>query len=130
MDAQGRTSASDVAGLTEQAGQKTAQIKETVSDLGRKAGDKIDERRMRAADTFESTASTLHERGDRLASTTSNAMHKTADKIQTAADYLREHDTRAMLGDLEAMVRRYPGQALAAAAVIGFFAGRALRNGG
>ena len=129
MDAKGRTSASDVAGLTEQTGQKAAQIKETVSDLGRKAGDKIDERRMRAADV-ESTASTLHERGDRLASTTSNAMHKTADKIQTAADYLREHDTRAMMGDLEAMVRRYPGQALAAAAVIGFFAGRALRNGG
>ena len=49
---------------------------------------------------------------------------------QTTAEYLREHDTRAMLEDLEAVVRRYPGQALAAAAVIGFFAGRALRNGG
>jgi ElaB/YqjD/DUF883 family membrane-anchored ribosome-binding protein len=130
MDAQGRTSANDVAGLTEQAGQKATQIEETVSDLGRKAGDKIDEQRVRAADTFESAASTLHERGDRLTSTTSNAMHKTADKIQNAADYLREHDTRAMLGDLEEVVRRYPGQTLAAAAVIGFFAGRALRNGG
>ena len=85
---------------------------------------------MRAADTFESTASTLHERGERLASTTSSAVHKTADKIQNAAEYLRQHDTRAMLGDFEDLVRRYPGQALAAAAVIGFFAGRALRNGG
>jgi ElaB/YqjD/DUF883 family membrane-anchored ribosome-binding protein len=49
--------------------------------------------------------------------------------MHAAADYLRDHDARAMMEDLEGLVRRYPGQALAAAAVVGFFAGRALRNG-
>jgi len=101
-----------------------------VADFGRKAGDKIEEGRVRAAGKLESTASTLHSGGDRIASTASNAMHTTADKVQVAADYLREHDTRAMVEDLEGIVRRYPGAALAAAAVVGFFAGRALRTGG
>lgn len=130
MDAQGRNSASDAGEIKEQLGQKAAQIKETVADFGRKAGDKMDEGRVRAAGKLDSTASSLHSGGDRIASTASNAMHTTADKIQVAAAYLREHDTGAMMEDLEGIVRRYPGAALAAAAVVGFFAGRALRNGG
>jgi ElaB/YqjD/DUF883 family membrane-anchored ribosome-binding protein len=141
MDAQERSSAGDIgdmgssgsentglAGMKDQATQKAAQIKNKVSDLGRKAGDKIDEQRVRAAGTFENTASALHERGDQFASSASTAAHATADKIQAAADYLREHDARAMAEDLGEVVKRYPGQALAAAAVVGFLAGRALRS--
>jgi ElaB/YqjD/DUF883 family membrane-anchored ribosome-binding protein len=56
-------------------------------------------------------------------------MHTTADKIQSAADYLRENDARAMLDDAAEWVRRYPAQTLVAAAVLGFFAGRAMRSG-
>jgi len=130
MDAQGRNSASDPGEIKEQISHTAAQIKEGVADLGRKAGDKIEEGRVRAAGTLESTASTLHDGGERFATKASNAAHTTADKIQVAADYLREHDTRAMMRDFEGLVRRYPGAALAAAAVVGFFAGRALRNGG
>ena len=129
MDAQGREAANTETGIREQVTQRATQVKEKVADLGRKAGDKIDEQRVRTADTFDNTASALHEGGDRFASSTSNAVHATADKIQTAADYLREHDARAMMNDFEGLVRRYPGQALAAAAVVGFLAGRALRRG-
>ncbi|HEY4817646.1 MAG TPA: hypothetical protein VIH67_09455 [Candidatus Acidoferrum sp.] len=129
MDAQGRDAANTETGIREQVTQRATQVKDKVADLGRKAGDKIDEQRVRTADTFDNTASALHEGGDRFASSTSNAVHATADKIQTAADYLREHDARAMMNDFEGLVRRYPGQALAAAAVVGFLAGRALRRG-
>lgn len=125
----GSSAANTATRIKEQAGQKVSQVKEKVADLGRKAGDKIEEQRMRAAGTLENTASTLHERGDRLASSTSNAVHATADKIQSASNYLREHDAQAMMEDFQGLVRRYPGQALAAAAVIGFLAGRALRSG-
>lgn len=128
MDAQGRSSASDVTGMKEQVTEKAAQLRESVSDLGQKAGDKIDEGRLRTAEKFDSTASALHERGDRFASSASNAAHATADKIQVAADYLRDHDVHAMAEDLGGLVKRYPGQALAAAAVVGFLAGRALRG--
>src|SRR3984893_4264378 len=129
MDAQGRDAANTETGIREQVTQRATQVKDKVADLGRKAGGKIDDQRVRTADTFDNTASALHEGGDRFASSTSNAVHATADKIQTAADYLREHDARAMMNDFEGLVRRYPGQALAAAAVVGFLAGRALRRG-
>ena len=122
MDAQGRES------VKEQASRTATDVKEKVADLGRKATDKIDEQRVRAASTFDETASALHERGDRLVSTTFNAVHGTADKIQAVADYLRDHDARAVLEDIGGLIRRHPGEALAAAAVAGFFAGRALRN--
>lgn len=129
MDAQGRNSASDITSMKDQAGEKAAQLKDTVADLGRKAGDKLDEGRVRAAQSFDNTASALHEGGERLAHKTSSAAHATADKIQVAADYLRDHDAKAMVEDLGGIIKRYPGQALAAAVFVGFLAGRALRNG-
>lgn len=120
---------STAASLKQQAAQKASQVKDKVVEAGRKAGEKIDEQRYKAADTFEDTASALHERGDRYAQRASSAMHTTADKIQSAADYLRENDARAMMDDAAEWVRRYPAQTLAAALVLGFFAGRAMRSG-
>ena|SRR5437879_12702078 len=128
MDAQGREAANSQTGMGEQVAQRATQVKEKVADLGRKASDKIDEQRVRAVSTLDSTASAIHERGDRFASSTSNAVHATAEKIQSASDYLREHDAQAIMDDFQRLVRRYPGQALAAAAVVGFLAGRALRS--
>lgn len=124
MDAQGRESAT-----SEQTRHAASNVKEKVADLGRRASGKLEEQRVRAASAFDATASALHEGGDRFASTASNAAHATAEKIQVVADYLRNHDARAVLEDMEGVVRRYPGPALAVAAVVGFFAGRALRNG-
>lgn len=114
--------------LKQQATQKAVQVKEKVAEAGRRASEKIDEQRFRAAETMEDTASALHERTDRYAQQASSAVHRTADKIQSAADYLRENDARAMLDDAAEWVRRYPGQTLAAAAVLGFLAGRAMRS--
>jgi ElaB/YqjD/DUF883 family membrane-anchored ribosome-binding protein len=122
------STAGTAARLKEQVTQKAAQVKEKVADLGRKAGDTIDEGRQRTASTFDTTASALHEQGDRFATSASNAAHATADKIQAAADYLREHDAKAMMEDVQDVVRRHPGQALAAAVVVGILVGRALRN--
>jgi ElaB/YqjD/DUF883 family membrane-anchored ribosome-binding protein len=127
MDAQGREAANEP-GMTDQISQRASQVKEKVADLGKKATDKIDEQRARAASTLDSTASAIHERGDRIASSTSKAMHATAEKIESASDYLREHDASAMMDDFQRLVRRYPGQALAAAVVLGFLFGRSLRR--
>ena len=118
MDAQGRYSATDAG----------TEVKDKVSDLGRKAGEKLDQGRVRAADTVDSTAATLRDRADQLASTTSNAVHNVTDKLQSAADYIRDNDARAMMEDVGDFMRRYPAQSLAAAAVVGFLAGRALKN--
>jgi ElaB/YqjD/DUF883 family membrane-anchored ribosome-binding protein len=128
MDALGRYSATDAGTIKDEAGQTAAQVKDKVADLGRKAGEKIDQGRVRAADTVDSTASTLRESADRLASTTSQTVHNVTDKLQSAADYLRDNDARAIMEDVAHFMRRYPAQSLAAAVVVGFLAGRALRN--
>jgi hypothetical protein len=54
--------------------------------------------------------------------------HGTADKLQTAADYIRETDLKAMREDVKDVVKRYPGPALAAAAVLGFIVARGFRR--
>jgi ElaB/YqjD/DUF883 family membrane-anchored ribosome-binding protein len=118
MDAQGRLSATDAG----------TEVRDKVADLGRKAGEKLDQGRVRAADTVDSTAATLRDRADQFASTTSHAVHNVTDKLQSAADYIRDNDAQAMMEDVADFMRRYPAQSLAAAAVVGFLAGRALRN--
>jgi ElaB/YqjD/DUF883 family membrane-anchored ribosome-binding protein len=128
MDARGRYSATDAGTIKDQAGQTAAEVRDKVADLGRKAGEKIDQGRVRAADTVDSTAATLRDRADQFASTTSHAVHNVTDKLQSAADYIRDNDARAIMEDVADLMRRYPAQSLAAAAVVGFLAGRALRN--
>jgi len=114
--------AGTAARMKEQAAEKAGQVKEKLSEFSKKAAEQMGAQREKAASGFSSTAAALHERGDQVAS----AAHATADKIQAAADYIRENDFRAMAEDVSSVVRRYPGQALAAAAVVGFLAGRAL----
>ena len=128
MDAQGRYSATDVGTIKDQASQTAADVRDKVADLGRKAEEKIDQGRVRAADTVDSTAAMLRDRADQFASTTSHAVHNVTDKLQSAADYIRDNDARAMMDDVADFMRRHPAQSLAAAAVVGFLAGRALRN--
>ena len=128
MDAQGRYSATDAGTIKDQAGQAATDVRDKVADLGRKAEEKIDQGRVRAADTVDSTAVKLRDGADQFASTTSNAVHNVTDKLQSAADYIRDNDARAMMEDAADFMRRYPVQSLAAAVVVGFLAGRAIRN--
>ncbi len=128
MDAQGRYSATDAGTIKDQASQTAADVRDKVADLGRKAEEKIDQGRVHAADTVDSTAAMLRDRADQFASTTSRAVHNVTDKLQSAADYIRDNDARAMMDDVADFMRRHPAQSLAAAAVVGFLAGRALRN--
>ena len=128
MDAQGRYSATDAETIKAQASHTAAEVKDRVADLGRRAENKLDQGRLRAADTVDTTAATLRDKADRFASATSQTVHNVTDKLQSAADYIRDNDARAMMEDVADFVRRYPAQSLAAAAVVGFLAGRALRN--
>jgi hypothetical protein len=51
-----------------------------------------------------------------------------ADTFRSTTDYVRNHDVKAMGRDVENLVKRYPGQALLASAVLGFFVARAMRS--
>jgi ElaB/YqjD/DUF883 family membrane-anchored ribosome-binding protein len=134
MDEQYRQSASDTgtsnsaagtaARLKEQISDKATDVKDRVTDFGRRTADRIDASREPAAATLNKTASAIHSNSDRAAS----AAHATADKLQATADYVRGHDLSDMANDIQGLVKRYPGQSLAAAAVLGFLLARVMRG--
>jgi ElaB/YqjD/DUF883 family membrane-anchored ribosome-binding protein len=107
-----------------------ATAKQKVSDAGRQAVDTVDERRAPAADALESAASTIHEKAENLpgGDTVKSVAHSAAEKLESTAGYIREHDVRAMLSDVEDVVKRNPGPSLLIAVAIGFLIGRAFRE--
>jgi ElaB/YqjD/DUF883 family membrane-anchored ribosome-binding protein len=111
--------------MKEQISETAADVKGKVFDFGRKAADKVDSSRESAAGTLEKTATSIHSGGDKL----SGVAHAAADKVQATADYVRRTDPKSMAGDVQDIVKRYPGQALAAAAILGFLVARGLRRG-
>ena len=114
----------------DQAKRMTERAKEKVFSAGRKAVDTINDRREPAARSLNQAAASLHETADNLPGVrrVSDLAHATADRIQATADYVRDHDVRAVMSDVEGFVRRHPGQSLAAAVVLGFLLGRMFRS--
>jgi hypothetical protein len=115
--------------------EKAAEVKDKVADFGRKTVDNIDDSRKSTADALHQAAAKLHSGGEQLsgvahaaADQISGAAHDTANKLRVAADYIRETDLKGMGEDLKDIVKRYPGPALAAAAVLGFIVARGLRR--
>ncbi len=111
----------------EQMGSMASQAKEKISEVGRTATDKIDENRGTIAGGLESAGSSLHEKADALpgGEKVTRIAHTAADKLTTTADYVRQHDVNSMMADVQELVKKNPGPALAAAAVAGFLVARA-----
>jgi hypothetical protein len=112
-----------------------AEVKEKVADFGRNTVDNIDESRKGTAGVLGQAAAKLHSGGEQLsgvahtaADQISGVAHGAADKLQAAADYIRATDLKGMGEDLKDIVKRYPGPALAAAAVLGFIVARGFRR--
>ena len=103
------------------------QVKDKLADLGRTAGNKIDENRDAAATGLQKAASALHDRAEHLpgVDTISNLAHDTANKLTATADYVRDNNVNRMMADVEVLVKKNPGPSLLAAVAIGFLAGRA-----
>ena len=97
-------------------------LKAKAQDVGAKAAQRADQARVGAAAGLETVASTLHERGDKVAS----AAHSAADAVSHGAGYLRDNDVQTMMGDLMEVIRRNPWPSLLGAAALGFLLGRAL----
>ena len=107
-----------------------AQVKDKVSNLGRTAVNTIDENRDAAASGLERAALALHEKAESLpgGEKVSSLAHGAAEKLNSTAGYVREHNVNRMMADVETMVKNNPGPSIIAAAVIGFLAGRAFSN--
>jgi ElaB/YqjD/DUF883 family membrane-anchored ribosome-binding protein len=120
----GSGGAGTAARMKEQISDTAADVKDRVAEFGRKTVDKIDDSRQSAAGALDQTASSLHSGGNKV----SSVAHSAADKIQATADYVRRTDLKGMADDVQELVKRYPGQSLAAAAVLGFLVARGMGN--
>ena len=96
------------------------------AEMGQKVADKIDENRGAAASGLETAATALRERADTLpgGEKVANAAHATANAVGVAADYVRDTDLKAMMADVQQLVKNNPGPALLTAAALGFLLAR------
>lgn len=103
----------------------TATLSNSLSDassrIQEKASDAFRAGRIATADGLDSAAASINAGGDRVA----DLAHSTADSFGASAKYVRKHDSRDMVHDIESLIKAHPGKALLGAAVLGFFAGRA-----
>ncbi len=113
--------------LKERVSDAAGKVKEKTEEFGRSVQHKIDEQRTPAADTLHCAASQIHESAEMGSQKVRELAHGAADKLDATAGYIRDHDVQAMIGDVENVVRRYPGRSLLVAAGVGFLLGRALR---
>jgi len=117
------SASADTAPAMENISEKAAEIKDKVTNFGRKTVDVIDQSRQSAAGALDQTASSLHTAGDKV----SGVAHSAADSVQSTADYIRRTDAPGIGRDIRDLVARHPGVSLAAATLLGFFIGRGLR---
>jgi ElaB/YqjD/DUF883 family membrane-anchored ribosome-binding protein len=100
----------------------------SITDAARGAAATIDGSRSTAADGLDAAASALHDRAAGLpgGETVRSVALATADRLGSSAEYVRTHDARRMMADVNAFVKSNPGPALAVAAAFGFLFARAL----
>jgi ElaB/YqjD/DUF883 family membrane-anchored ribosome-binding protein len=85
--------------------------------------------KKQASETAADAKENLTNLGRDAAGQLSEVAQTATDKVKQAAEYLRHTELTAMAEDVKDIVRRYPGQSLAAAAVVGFlFAQMGSRN--
>ena len=121
---------SGVEGIKEKATEAAANAAEKGRRLGRSAVDTIEQGRRSAASSLQSAASTLHDKADHLPGVerAGSIAHSTADKLEAVAGYMRDHDTKQMMADVEDVVKRRPGQSLLVAMAVGFLIGKAINK--
>jgi ElaB/YqjD/DUF883 family membrane-anchored ribosome-binding protein len=91
-------------------------VKETVSDLGKRAENEMDSRRKATACTLEDAASALHRQGKACAS----IAHSAAGKLSSTAKYVRRHRVRNMVTDVGQFLKKNAGPSFGAFAAVGF----------
>jgi hypothetical protein len=99
-----------------------------LEDLGRTAGETLDEARHGTAAALENAASSVRTTGRYGAETIGTLSESAAGKLDSTAAYVRSHDVGGMLISLRQVIGRHPTGFLVLAAGIGFLAGSAVRR--
>jgi ElaB/YqjD/DUF883 family membrane-anchored ribosome-binding protein len=116
--------------VADQAREKAGEAMDTARSGMQQAEERVDEKRGTAADSVDQAAQKLRERADSMpgGERTSEMATKAADRLESTATYVRDHDVSQMTSDLEGFVRQHPTESLIAAAAAGFLMGKMLRS--
>jgi len=98
--------------------QAASDAKERASRVGQAVVAKVDETRDAAAGALHDASKTLHSQAKRLPRGR-NLAHSAADKLDSAAGYMAEHDTSEMIADAGSFLKRNPGKTLVLGMVVG-----------
>ena len=107
---------------------QATRARDAVSQAARSAVDAVEDGRAAMAGRLEETASAVRERSESLpgGARVRQVAQTAADGLTTTAGYVRTHDLKGVVDDVEAVVKNNPGPALLVAAAFGFLLGRAV----
>lgn len=114
--------------VTETASDLGKDAKESVEELGRSAGRRLDAVRTETGAALHTAASSVRATGRQGSEAIDNLAAGAADRLDATASLVEDHDLRDALTGLRRFGRRHLAGSLLAAAAIGFFAGSVLRR--
>ena len=114
--------------LTDKASELGKDAKESVEELGRSVGRKLDEARDETGGALHAAASSVRTTGRQGSEAIDNLATGTADRLDATASYVEDHDLKDVFNGLRKFGRRHLTGSLVAAAAVGFLAGSALNR--
>jgi ABC-type transporter Mla subunit MlaD len=114
--------------LTDAASELGEDAKESVEELGRSAGRRLDDAREDTADALHTAASSTRRTGRQGSEAIDNLAAGAADRLDATASYIEDHDLSDAFKDLRRFGRRHLTGSLVFAVAIGFLAGAALNR--
>jgi len=114
--------------LTETASELGKDARESIEDLGRSAGRKLDEARDETGSALHSAASSVRRTGRQGSEAIDNFATGAADRLDATASYVEDHDLRDVYTGLRKFGRRHLTGTVVAAAAVGFLVGAALNR--
>ena len=113
--------------IQDQAAEYAGMAKDKAGEYGDMAHERLEQGRTQAASGGQTAARTIRERTSGSSGVAAEAGTRVAEGMESAATYLRQHDTNEMMEDFEVYAKKHPTQTLVGAVVAGFLLGRLLR---
>ena len=109
--------------VTETASEFGKETKESIEELGRSAGRKLDGAREQTGAALHSAASSVRSTGRESSAAIDNCSTHTADRLDATGSYIEDHDLGDAVTGLRRFARRHLTGSLVAAGTIGVLAG-------
>jgi ElaB/YqjD/DUF883 family membrane-anchored ribosome-binding protein len=114
--------------MTDTASELGKDAKESLDELGRSAGRRLDDARDDTAGALHTAAYSVRRTGRQGSEAIDNLATGAADRLDATASYVEDHDLQDVLDGLRRFGRRHLTGSLVVAGAIGFLAGAAFNR--